>query len=132
AGKGCAPGVIESEGWKGNHVRVRGGVSSQFLSGLLLAAPFAPHAMTVEVEGGLVSEPYVAMTVEMMRQWNLSVEAPAPGVFRIPAPQWQPVPPAHRSYMIEPDASAASYFLAAAAGTGGKVTGPGRSRQSLD
>lgn len=131
SGNGCPPVVIESDGWKGQHVRVKGGTSSQFLSGLLMAAAFAPRAVTVEVEGELVSEPYVAMTVEMMRQWNLSVEVPSPGVYRIPAPQWQTGPASPTSYQIEPDASAASYFLAAAAITEGRVTVPGLSRESL-
>lgn len=130
-GNGCPPVVVESNGWQTQHVRVKGDVSSQFLSGLLLAAPFAPREVTIEVEGGLVSEPYVAMTVEMMRQWNLSVEVPAPGVYRIPAPQWQISAVTGRPYLIEPDASAASYFLAAAAIAGGRVTVPGLGRDSL-
>jgi 3-phosphoshikimate 1-carboxyvinyltransferase len=75
----------------------RGGTSSQFLSGLLMAAPpRRARKVTIEVEGELVSEPYVAMTVEMMRQWNLSVEVPAPGIYRIPAPQWQGTPSSQR------------------------------------
>src|SRR5262249_2570968 len=107
------------------------GVSSQFLSGLLMAAPFASRDMTVQVDGLLVSEPYVAMTVRMMRQWGLTIEAARPDRFHVPAPQRPRPATGPASYMIEPDASAASYFFAAAAITHGRVTVPGLGADSL-
>jgi 3-phosphoshikimate 1-carboxyvinyltransferase len=124
---GCPPVVIESEGLKGGKARVKGDVSSQFLSGLLLAAPFADDEITVEVDGPLVSWPYVAMTIQMMRQWLLAIEATSRVCFRIPGRQWS----GRLGYDIEPDASAASYFWGAAAVTGGFVRVAGLSTHSL-
>ena len=63
---GCPPVIIETTGLKGGHVRIRGDISSQFLSGLLMAVPLAKSDTTIEVEGALVSRPYVDMTVAMM------------------------------------------------------------------
>jgi 3-phosphoshikimate 1-carboxyvinyltransferase len=144
---GCPPVVVQADGLRGGAVRIRGGVSSQFLSGLLLAAPFASGPVTITVEGPLVSSPYVFMTVQMLRQWGLegsyhlggdcadftgreALLGPArfghagSGVcFHIPGRQRNDSPArSQREYAIEPDASAASYFLAAAAITGGRVT----------
>jgi 3-phosphoshikimate 1-carboxyvinyltransferase len=118
AGNGCPPVVVETTGLRGGLVRVRADVSSQFLSGLLMAAPFAEQPVTIEIVGPLVSEPYVEMTLAMMRQWRLDVGRVTPNVFRIPHYTGR-IHPEH--YLIEPDASAASYFFAAAAITGGTV-----------
>ncbi|MBI1918370.1 MAG: 3-phosphoshikimate 1-carboxyvinyltransferase [Planctomycetes bacterium] len=118
-GNGCPPVVVESEGLPGGQVRIRGDVSSQFLSALLMAAPYAQNDVTVSVDGTLVSEPYVAMTERMMAWWGLRVEHHFPDVYRIPGNQR---PHEVERYDIEPDASAASYFFAAAAITGGRVT----------
>src|SRR5579875_1783720 len=71
---GCPPVLITANGLRGGYVRIKGHISSQFISGLLLAAPFAQGDTTLEVESDLVSWPYVAMTVEMMRRWSLKVE----------------------------------------------------------
>ncbi|OWK36729.1 3-phosphoshikimate 1-carboxyvinyltransferase [Fimbriiglobus ruber] len=122
-GTGCPPVVIESEGFRAGSVRIRADKSSQFLSALLMAAAYAGDnpdhaATTIHLDGPRVSEPYIDMTLAMMRTWGLVVERPAPDAFRIPT--------GHRTavaeYAIEPDASAASYFWAAAAITGGRVT----------
>jgi 3-phosphoshikimate 1-carboxyvinyltransferase len=101
----------------GGHLSVRGDASSQFLSGLLLAAPVMPDGLVIDVEGPLVSEPYVAMTVSVMRAFGAEVERPD-------AVTWVVSPTGYDAtvYEIEPDASAASYFFAAAALTGGRVT----------
>lgn len=127
AGTECPPVVVTANGLAGGDVSIRGGVSSQFLSAVLMVAPFTPKGMTVRVEGPLVSEPYVEMTVRQMAAWGLIVVRQSPGEFVIP-PQ-PPQPPAE--YAIEPDASAASYFLAAAAVTGGRVTVTGIPADSL-
>jgi len=144
---GCPPVVVKGKGLSGGRVRIKGHLSSQFLSGLLLAAPFASGPMTVEVEGPLVSSPYVFMTVQMLRQWGLpgsyhldgdcadfegkgAFLGPArfghasTGVcFHIPGGQTGvPTVGSLHTYDIEPDASAASYFFGAAAITGGRVT----------
>jgi 3-phosphoshikimate 1-carboxyvinyltransferase len=123
AGNGCPPVVVEGGTWRGNRVRIRGDVSSQFLSGLLLAAPFAPAATPFEVEGPLISQPYVEMTRRMLHQWHLRIETPTRTSFLVPGEQESDgLSPA--GYQVEPDASAASYFFAAAAITGGRVTVP--------
>lgn len=124
---GCPPVLIESQGLPGGTVRIKGDTSSQFLSGLLMAAPFARRDVTIEVAGPLVSVPYVTMTVGMMRQFGLAVEQDGHR-FRVPAPQ-QPAPLPH--YAIEPDASAASYFFGAAAITGGSIGVAGLPLKSL-
>jgi 3-phosphoshikimate 1-carboxyvinyltransferase len=118
---GCPPVILHAAGLAGGEVAVRGGTSSQFLSGLLLAAPFAQAPMHLRVAGDLVSEPYIAMTVGLMRQLGLEVHTPEPGRFDIPAPQALPA----FELAVEPDASAASYFFGAAALTGGTITVPG-------
>jgi 3-phosphoshikimate 1-carboxyvinyltransferase len=119
ASNGCPPVVIETEGLQGGRVRVRGDVSSQYLSALLMAAPFAEGDTVIEVEGPLVSRPYVDMTTHMMRQWMLRVEEDD-HKFQVPGNQ-RPDRIRYSSYEIEPDASAASYFWAAAAVSGGSV-----------
>ncbi|HMC67505.1 MAG TPA: 3-phosphoshikimate 1-carboxyvinyltransferase [Gemmataceae bacterium] len=155
---GCPPVTVETSGLAGGNVRVKGDVSSQFLSALLMAAPYARADVTVEVDGQLVSWPYALMTTEVMRQWGFRVSHAAGGThFHVPAGQIPNTerrrraeaysdageidairqgmdPRRHtrlRDYVIEPDASAASYFFAAAAITGGEVTVPGLHRESL-
>jgi 3-phosphoshikimate 1-carboxyvinyltransferase len=129
-GNGCPPVIIEtSRGLPGGAVDVRADTSSQFLSGLLMVAPFADSDVTLTVPGAMVSEPYVTMTLEMMRRWGtgLRVDRTDRG-YHIPGGQWIRNP---SEYVIEPDASAASYFWAAAAITGGRVTVTGLNRNSL-
>jgi 3-phosphoshikimate 1-carboxyvinyltransferase len=123
----CPPVIVETKGLTGGNVKIKGKVSSQFLSGLLMAAPFAPGDTQIEVDGPLVSVPYVDMTLAMMRQFGLRVENEAHRLFRIPGKQIGGLD----SYKIEPDASAASYFFGAAAITGGTVTVLGLPRPSL-
>jgi 3-phosphoshikimate 1-carboxyvinyltransferase len=129
-GDGCPPVVVDAGGLPGGHVRIKGDVSSQFLSALLMAAPFARQDTLIEVDGPLVSRPYVDMTVRMMHQWHLRIAEPRDGAFEIPGNQ---APDGLRtgSYAVEPDASAASYFFASAAVTGGRVTVPGLFLHSL-
>jgi 3-phosphoshikimate 1-carboxyvinyltransferase len=127
-GNGCPPVLVNATGRMGGVARIRGDRSSQFLSGLLMVGPFATTEVVVEVEGPLVSEPYVAMTLAMIDQFGYRVEVEADRRYRIPANQSR-----HfcGRYAIEPDASAASYFWAAAAVTGGRVTVLGLTRNSL-
>lgn len=127
-GTGCPPVVIRASGIAGGAAHVAGNVSSQFLSGLLLAAPYAATDVELIVDGELVSKPYVAMTLAVMRAFGVS--AAATGDFsRIRVPCGQRY--VGRRYEIEPDASAASYFFAAAAATRGTVTVEGLSRDAL-
>lgn len=128
---GCPPVVVRAAGLTGGRARVAGTVSSQYLSGLLMAAPAARQAIEIAVEGTLVSVPYVEMTLQVMRDFGASVEVAhsadgVPTAFRI-------APRTYRgtAYAIEPDATAASYFWAAAAITGGDVTVEGLGTRSL-
>jgi 3-phosphoshikimate 1-carboxyvinyltransferase len=131
AGTGCPPVVVHADGLHAARAEVRASVSSQFLSGLLMAAPCAEtrnqSPMHIDVVGPLVSKPYVAMTLAVMRAFGARVEHD---------PDWQHFQIAPGGYQaqtftIEPDASAASYFWAAAAITGGKVTVEGLRKDSL-
>ncbi len=126
-GTGCPPVIIEAAGLTGGMATVRGDVSSQFLSGLLMVAPYARGTLELAIQGELVSQPYVHMTRAVMESFGIKIEAAADL-------QRFKVPPAHyqgRDYSIEPDASAASYFWAAAAICGGSVTVSGLGRDSL-
>ncbi len=127
---GCPPVVVRAGGLPGGSTKIRGDVSSQFLSGLLMASPLAKRDVSIEVEGHMVSQPYVAMTCRVMQHFGVHVivERPSePWRLRVPAPQQYTA----GRYDIEPDASAASYFWAAAAITGGQVTVPGLARDAL-
>jgi 3-phosphoshikimate 1-carboxyvinyltransferase len=123
---GCPPVLIESSGIIGGKVKVGGETSSQFLSALLMAAPAAYEPVTIEVDGALVSEPYAVMTVKVCAAFGVSIESNGAGIYRLRPQRYQA-----RHYAIEPDASAASYFFAAAAVTEGEVTVPRLSRESL-
>jgi 3-phosphoshikimate 1-carboxyvinyltransferase len=125
-GSGCPPVVIETSGLAGGRVRVGGGVSSQYLSALLMAAPAAAAPVTVEVAGDLVSKPFADMTLAVMRDFGVEVERDGYTRFRVPAPAVYRA----RDYAVEPDAASASYFLAAAAITAGEVTVEGLTRAS--
>jgi 3-phosphoshikimate 1-carboxyvinyltransferase len=125
---GLPPVAVAAHGLSGGTVKIRGDVSSQFLSGLMMAAPYAGQEIEIAVQGELVSKPYVAMTSQIMASFGARVNAAENSAsFRIAAPQSY----AGQNYAIEPDASAASYFWAAAAITGGEVTVEGLSRNSL-
>ena len=125
-GTGCPPVTVHADGLDGGYAFVNGNVSSQFLSGLLMAVPYARGTTTVEVEGTLVSRPYVAMTLAVMEAFGVRV-----GNRKFRRFDVQPGRYHGRDYAIEPDASAASYFFAAAAITGGTVTVEGLGTDAL-
>jgi len=125
-GTGCPPVTVRASGLDGGFACVKGDVSSQFLSGLLMALPYSKDVTTVEVEGVLVSQPYVSMTMAVMEAFGVTIGNRKFRRFD--------VYPAHykgRDYAIEPDASAASYFFALAAVTGGTITVEGLGESSL-
>jgi 3-phosphoshikimate 1-carboxyvinyltransferase len=131
AGKdGYPPLAIGPAGGRaGGRVPIRGDVSSQFLSALLMALPVAhgarDAATTVTLTTPLVSRPYVEITTRLMRQFGVDVATPDPSSFVVPATAGYRSP---GDVHVEGDASAASYFLAAGAIGGGpvRVTGVGR------
>ncbi|MCU0711970.1 MAG: 3-phosphoshikimate 1-carboxyvinyltransferase [Pirellula sp.] len=122
----CPPVKIEGCRLQGGETSVAGNVSSQFLSGLLMAAPYALSNVRIKVVGELVSRPYVDMTVAIMRDFGVLVEEDD-CVFTIPAPAVY----RGRQYRIEPDASAASYFFGIAAMTRGVIRVEGLDFNSL-
>ncbi len=124
---GCPPVVVQTNGLRGGQVKIRGDISSQYLSGLLMVAPLAGSDVKILVEGTLVSQPYVTMTLEMMRQFGAKVVLDNFQEFTIPGNQQYSA----RDFPIEPDASAASYFAGAAALCGGKVKILGLTEDSL-
>jgi 3-phosphoshikimate 1-carboxyvinyltransferase len=123
---GCPPVVIHAAGLPGGRATIRGDISSQFLSGLLMAAPYAERPVQLVVDGSLVSRPYVRMTLGVMSSFGVTIDPLELTQFTIPAAKYRGC-----TYKIEPDASAASYFWAAAAIAGGKVTVEGLTRASL-
>jgi 3-phosphoshikimate 1-carboxyvinyltransferase len=125
-GTGCPPVVVRADGLDGGFAEVKGDVSSQFLSGLLMALPYANGKTTVEVLGALVSKPYIAMTLAVMEAFGVRIANHKFRQFNVEPSRYDA-----RTYAIEPDASAASYFFAAAAILGGTVAVEGLGPVSL-
>ncbi|MBT2397421.1 3-phosphoshikimate 1-carboxyvinyltransferase [Streptomyces sp. ISL-100] len=124
-GVGGLPLRVDADGLRGGELVVDGGLSSQFLSGLLMTAPLLAEPLTVTVRD-LVSRPYIDMTIALMRRFGARADEQAPGVITIAVGGYTAT-----DLAIEPDASTASYFFAAAAVTGRTVTVPGLGRDSL-
>jgi 3-phosphoshikimate 1-carboxyvinyltransferase len=126
AENGCPPVIVRGRGLQGGRAVVAGDLSSQYLSGLLMAAPYAKTDVELEVGKTLVSRPYIDMTLAVMASFGVGVVEIA-NRFKIAALQTYRGCP----YPVEPDASAASYFFAAAAITQGEVTVEGLSKDSM-
>lgn len=124
--QGCLPLSIAPAGLKGGHIKLAASVSSQYVSSILLCAPYAREPVTLELTGGqVISQPYIDMTIAMMRTFGVAVTRavdPATGaprdVYTIPRAAY--TNPAE--YSIESDASSATYPLAIAALTGSACT----------
>jgi len=122
---GCPPVSVQGGNFAGGTVTIDASRSSQFLSALLMVAPLARRDVEISA-AALTSRPYVEMTLDCMSTFGVSVDAGADDVYRIKAGQrYRP-----RTYRIEPDATAATYFMAAAAITGGRVKVEGLSPAS--
>ncbi|MDX2037188.1 MAG: 3-phosphoshikimate 1-carboxyvinyltransferase [Isosphaeraceae bacterium] len=126
AGTGCPPINVDAAGLHGGYAIVKGDVSSQYLSALLMVAPLGRDTTSVEVEGVLVSKPYIDMTLRVMESFGVRISNRNGRRFTINPSSYAP-----RTYAIEPDASAASYFYALAAITGATITVEGLGSQSL-
>ena len=122
---GCPPLTIRGGRLRGGRVRMRGDQSSQYFSALLMAAGFADADLDVEIEGSLVSRPYVDITRRMIADFGGDV-AETPAGFHVRAGRTL----RGRDYAIEPDASSASYPFALAAALGGAVVVPGLGRDA--
>lgn len=126
-GTGCPPIEVRAEGIRGGATILPEGKSSQYLSSLLLVAPYAAHKATLTVDGEVLSKPYVHMTMAVMKSFGIKVKANLElNSFEIQRGYYKA-----REYQIEGDASSASYFWAAAAVTGGRVTVANVPRKSL-
>lgn len=123
---GCPPLGVLARGLSGGEVVFNTPPSSQFLSALLMVAPYATQDVLMRVEGPLTSRPYVDMTIDVMRAMGVEALANDEGRFIVPAFQRYQA----GTYAIEPDASAATYFWAAAAITGGRMRVEGLTRRS--
>jgi 3-phosphoshikimate 1-carboxyvinyltransferase len=117
------PGAIDLR----KPVRVRGDVSSQFLTALLMALPLTGQHATLEVEGELISRPYVEITLNVMRRFGIEVKRDGWRSFQVPAGRYA----SPGTIYVEGDASSASYFLAAGAIGGGPVRVEGVGRESI-
>lgn len=114
---GFMPYTLYSRQFAGGNFRLKANQTSQQLSALLMIAPYAQQDTIVEVEGTLVSQSYVKMTCRLMADFGVEVIQIGDNQFQIKAGQRYQA----RHYTVEPDASNASYFFAAAAVTGGRV-----------
>jgi 3-phosphoshikimate 1-carboxyvinyltransferase len=123
--EGYPPVKIVANGLEGGEVSIDGTISSQFLTALLMAAPMAKNDMHISITGELVSKPYIDITLDIMRIFGVDVINENYERFIVKAGQKYR---AVEKFMVEGDASSASYFLAAAAIKGGsvKVTGIGK------
>ncbi|EHS1182336.1 3-phosphoshikimate 1-carboxyvinyltransferase [Vibrio vulnificus] len=119
------PLKINATGLQAGTVNIDGSISSQFLTAFLMAAPLAQGEVKIHIVGELVSKPYIDITLHIMKQFGVDVVNNAYQEFIIPAGQSYVSP---GQFLVEGDASSASYFLAAAAIKGGeiKVTGIGK------
>ncbi len=120
------PLVVNGKDLQGGQISLNGGVSSQFISALLLAAPCFPDQLELNIDGDLVSRPYIDMTISVMQAFGAQVQ-------RVNDRRYVVSPTGYRNsrYEIEPDASAASYFFAAAAISGGSITVEGLGSRSI-
>lgn len=104
----------------GHELTVRGDSSSQFVTALLLIAPLLVNGLKIRVTGSIVSESYLTMTCSVMKDFGVHVDRIGPDLLEVRSQHYQ-----GRHFAVEPDASSASYPLAAAAIIGGSVTVPG-------
>ncbi|HHT9159548.1 MAG: 3-phosphoshikimate 1-carboxyvinyltransferase [Planctomycetes bacterium GWF2_39_10] len=124
---GCPPVIIRGRELEGGSAIVKGDLSSQYFSAMLMTSPYAKQDVSIEVKGSLVSKRYVDMTMALMHQFGVKVANNDYKTFFVKSGQ------RYRAihYEVEADASAASYFFAAAAITGGKVRVAGIGNNSL-
>jgi 3-phosphoshikimate 1-carboxyvinyltransferase len=123
----CPPIKIISNGLSGGKTKIAGDISSQFLSALLMVAPYAQSEIEISLSTELNSKPYVDMTLSIMQEFGVQVERNEYQSFNVPITNYE----SRITYAIESDASAASYFFAAPAICGGTVKVENISRKSL-
>jgi 3-phosphoshikimate 1-carboxyvinyltransferase len=116
-GDGTPPVVIRGGGLAGGHVKIRGDISSQFISSLLIVAPYAKKNVIIEITTPLKSRPYIDITLDVMEKFGIKVEKEDYNIFSItPGRTYSAT-----DYVIEGDYSSSSYFLALAAMTNSEI-----------
>ena len=124
---GCPPVEIQGRRIKGGRIDADGRLSSQFISSLCFIAPFTDRGLDIHVMPGLVSRPYLDMTIETLRRFGIETRRSGYRRFHIPGKQnYRP-----GDHVVEPDCSQASYFWAAGAITGARVTALGTGKETL-
>ena len=126
-GTDSPPIEVIANGLPGGTTLLSGAISSQYLSSILMAAPYAKTEVQIEITDKLVSVPYVEMTLQLMLLFGVSVENDKFKHFRVPSMPYR----SPGKIYVEGDASSASYFLAGAAISGGPVTVKGCGTESL-
>jgi pentafunctional AROM polypeptide len=127
-GEGCPPLAVRGTGLKGGVVKLAAKVSSQYVSSVLISAPYAKEPVVLELdEEQPISLPYIKMTTQLMEEFGIPVETLAPNKYRVPCGVYQNPP----EVSVEVDASSATYPLAFAAITGGEVTVEALGNKSL-
>ena len=125
---GYPPLAIHPGTYTGASTRVRGNVSSQYLTGLLMTLPLLGKTTRIEIEGELISRPYIGITLAMLKRFGISVQQESWARFTIDADARYTSP---GEIWVEGDASSASYFIAAGAIGGGPVTVEGAGSESV-
>ena len=123
---GCPPVVIEGGDLKGGKITINCDTSSQYLSAILLTAPFAKQDLEINVTKGPVSRPYIDMTVDVMERFGINVMRNRYNYFKVQQGQKYRA----GSYLVEPDCSQAGYFWGAAAITGARIKVKGITKYS--
>jgi 3-phosphoshikimate 1-carboxyvinyltransferase len=113
---GCPPVTVRSDVLRGGRVPVQAHLSSQYLSALLMIAPYAHQPVNIEVVGHMVSESYIELTLDVMASFGVAVERPETRRFNVPQRRFQ-----GRTFAIEGDATSAGYWWALAALTGSRI-----------
>lgn len=126
--EGFPPLRIKANGFSGGNLSIEGSISSQFLTALLMAAPLAKNDTTISIVGELVSKPYIDITLHIMKCFGVVVEHDDYKVFRVKGNSGYVSPD---RFLVEGDASSASYFLAAGAIKGGRVVVTGIGKSSI-
>jgi 3-phosphoshikimate 1-carboxyvinyltransferase len=121
------PLTVHADGLRGGSTTIDATDSSQLVSALLMAAPYAESDVTINVTGTVVSQPYIDITLGMQAQWGIVADKDNYRKYAIRNGQRYTA----QRYLIEPDATNASYFFAAAALTGGRVKVPGLTTRAL-
>lgn len=124
--EGHLPVLVRRGELHGGSVRIRGDVSSQFITALMLIAPYLEEGLTIELTSSLVSRPYVEMTAEVMATFGVLGVSVQNSRIHVPAGEYAGI-----TFTVEPDASSASYPFAAAAILGGRVSIKDFSRSSM-